>query len=108
MLCNIDCDTSRAFSSWMRVACMAEYARYPTATAPTTAAPTPPMAAPAAAVPPVPVPAAAAEAAFWSSALTLQVPWALAQGRAVIVDLPQALGGRGADAGMAGTQDLSA
>lgn len=45
------------------------------------------------------------EAAFWSSALTLQVPFALAQGRAVVVDLPQALGGRGADAGMAGVED---
>lgn len=45
-----------------------------------------------------------AEAAFWSSSLTLQVPWALAQGRAVMVDLPQALGGRGADAGVAGTE----
>lgn len=50
-------------------------------------------------------PGAIAEAAFWSSALTLQVPWALAQGRAVVVDLPQALGGRGADAGVAGTGD---
>jgi predicted dehydrogenase/threonine dehydrogenase-like Zn-dependent dehydrogenase len=45
---------------------------------------------------------AVAEAAFWSSALTLQVPLALAQGRAVVVDLPEALGGRGAGAGMAG------
>ena len=47
---------------------------------------------------------AVAEAAFWSSALTLQVPMALAQGRAVVVDLPEALGGRGAGAGMAGEQ----
>lgn len=47
---------------------------------------------------------AVTEAAFWSSALTLQVPWALACGRAVLVDLPQALGGRGADADMAGTE----
>jgi predicted dehydrogenase/threonine dehydrogenase-like Zn-dependent dehydrogenase len=45
-----------------------------------------------------------AEAAFWSSALTLQVPLALAQGRAVVVELPQALGGQGADAGMAGAK----
>jgi hypothetical protein len=45
-----------------------------------------------------------AEAAFWSSALTLQVPLALAQGRAVVVDLPRALGGQGADAGMAGEE----
>jgi predicted dehydrogenase/threonine dehydrogenase-like Zn-dependent dehydrogenase len=50
-------------------------------------------------------PRAAAEAAFWSSALTLQVPMALAQGRSVVVDLPQALGGRGADAGMAGAAE---
>ncbi len=41
-----------------------------------------------------------AESTFWSSALTLQVPFALTRGRAVAVDLPQALGGRGADAGM--------
>ncbi len=46
-----------------------------------------------------------AEDAFWSSALTLQVPWALAQGRSVIVDLPKALGGRGADAGLAGAEE---
>lgn len=45
-----------------------------------------------------------AEAAFWSSALTLQVPLALTQGRAVVVDLPQALGGRGATAGLAGAE----
>lgn len=43
--------------------------------------------------------------AFWSSALTLQVPWALAQGRPVVVDLPRALGGRGADAGLAGVEE---
>lgn len=43
---------------------------------------------------------AAAEAAFWSSALTLQVPLALTERRAVEVDLPVALGGRGAAAGM--------
>lgn len=49
-------------------------------------------------------PDSVAEAAFWSSALTLQVSWALAQGRAVIVDLPQALGGLGADAGLAGAE----
>lgn len=47
----------------------------------------------------------AAAAAFWSSALTLQVPLALAQGRSVAVDLPQALGGRGAEAGMTGAGD---
>lgn len=46
-----------------------------------------------------------AEDSFWSSALTLQVPWALAQGRAVLVDLPKALGGRGADAGLAGAEE---
>jgi predicted dehydrogenase len=45
-----------------------------------------------------------AEAAFWSSALTLQVPLALARGRAVVVALPQALGGQGADSGMAGAE----
>jgi hypothetical protein len=49
---------------------------------------------------------AVAEAAFWSSALTLQVPVALAQGRAAVIDLPQALGGRGAEAGMAGAEAL--
>ncbi|HNM83069.1 MAG TPA: bi-domain-containing oxidoreductase [Mycobacterium sp.] len=46
-----------------------------------------------------------AEAAFWSSALTLQVPLALAQGQSVAVDLPQSLGGRGAEAGMTSAGD---
>jgi len=48
---------------------------------------------------------AVAEAAFWSSALTLQVPLALARGQAVAVDLPEALGGLGACAGMTGAED---
>ena len=38
--------------------------------------------------------------AFWSSALTLQVSAALGLGRAAAVELPQALGGRGAAAGL--------
>ncbi len=50
-------------------------------------------------------PEAVALDGFWSSALTLQVPWALAQGRAVVVDLPEALGGQGAAAGLAGAED---
>jgi predicted dehydrogenase len=41
------------------------------------------------------------EDAFWSSALTLQVPVALGLGRPAGVDLPEALGGKGADAAMA-------
>jgi predicted dehydrogenase/threonine dehydrogenase-like Zn-dependent dehydrogenase len=41
-----------------------------------------------------------AEDAFWSSALTLQVLEALRLGRPVAVDLPQALGGAGQDAGV--------
>jgi hypothetical protein len=39
---------------------------------------------------------------FSSSALTLQVPAALGLERAVVVDLPAALGGWGADVGSAG------
>ena len=41
------------------------------------------------------------EDAFWSSALTLQVPVALALGRPAEVDLPEALGGRGSQASAA-------
>jgi predicted dehydrogenase len=41
------------------------------------------------------------EDAFWSSALTLQVPVALGLGRPAGVDLPEALGGRGARASAA-------
>jgi predicted dehydrogenase len=44
---------------------------------------------------------ALSEDAFWSSALTLQVPVALGLGRPARVDLPEALGGRGARGSMA-------